>query len=70
MPGNGYNGFLMVPFALDPLIEPHHVLTREMPWMNNHQIASLDEGPLQIPIDIAANLPKSGMPAAGMYARN
>jgi hypothetical protein len=69
VPGNCHDSFLVVLLALDPLIQPHYVLTSQMPLMDDHQVPGFDKGPLQVLIHIPADLPQPGVPTARVHPR-
>ena len=62
------HGLLMILGALDPLIQPQCMGSREPTLVDHDQVACLYKSPLQIAVHIPANLAHAGMTAAGMHA--
>ena len=66
VPGDRDHRFLMVLGAFDPPIELHHMASRQPTLMDHHQVAGLYERPLQVSVDVAADLLHPGVAPTGI----
>ena len=66
MARDGDFGFAMATPGLKASIKPAHMSVVTAPGIEHGTISRLDEGPLQIHIDIAAHRAKADFPAAGI----
>jgi hypothetical protein len=62
----------MILGTFDPLIQPHHMRSREPALVDHDQVAYLYKCPLQIPIHVSAHLPHpAAVPPCGWgFARS